>query len=175
MGLFSKEKITIDQLTENHVNLIFRSISDDSLEVYKMLLKNMNENEVIDKRQKREILVLEMLATTRVIQKVFTDVKESKILLDKLYAKIYDKFSESEKEQSEFEEFVNERYKVYYKILTSDSMFSLGIGKQFADYFLNKDVTSLAFINAITDIFISNIKLGQEFLEGLLSKYELEK
>ena len=173
MGIFSKVKITLDQLAENHADLVFRSISDESLGVYVMLLRSTGENEEINERQKKEILVLEMLATTRAIQKVFTNDDEARTLLDKLYLKVYRKISEIETEQAEFEVFLNERYKAYYKTLTADTMFSLGVGKQFADFFLGKDVRSLAFTNTIEDIFISNINEGEKFLRGLLSKYEL--
>jgi len=173
MGILSKDKITLDQLAENHADLVLHTISDESLSVYGMLLRNMGENDEINERQKREILVLEMLATTRAIQKVFTNIDEARTLLDKLYIKVYKKISEIKTEQDEFEAFLNERYKAYYQTLTADTMFSLGIGKQFADYFLGKDVRISAFTNTIEDIFISNIREDEKFLRGILSKYEL--
>lgn len=178
MGFFSKDKITRNQLVENLSAMVFHSISDDSLETYKILLKDMRESEAIDEKQKREILILEMLAITRSVQKIFTNQNEAKFLLDKLYSKVYDGISRAEEERLEFEEFVRERYRIYYEILSSQSQFmAFTFGKQFADYFLNKDVkgTGLALINTATDIFMLNVEETEKFIRGLLSKYELEK
>lgn len=178
MGFFSKDKITLDQLTDALTVIVFNSISDDSLETYKILLKDMKESEAIDERQKREILILELLATTRAIQKIFNAGSyTTKILLDKLYSKVYSRISKIEAGQVKFEKFIHERYKIYYEILSSRSQFmDFTFGKQFTDYFLDKDVagSGLALIYTVTDIFMLNIEETEKFIKELLSKYELK-
>lgn len=178
MGFFGKDKITLDQLAEGLADMVFKSTSETSLEAYKVLLKDMKESEEIDARQKREVLVFEMLAATRAVSKVFTNPNEARELLDKFHAKIYNKVSDSDDEQVDFEKFVNERYQTYYKILASkEENMMFVFGKQFTDYFLNKDVrgTGLALIVTSAEIFGSNIENLGNFLKEILSKFELRK
>jgi len=178
MGFFGKEKITFDQLASGLADMVLRSISDAQLEPYRILLKSMKEEDVIDEGQKREILVLEMLAATRAVSVVFSDSNISKEILDEFHAKIYDKVCQSNKEQIDFEKFVNNRYRTYYEILGSGSenmMFFFG--KQFVDYFLKKDLkgASLALITSSAEFFASNTKTLVEFLKSVTEKFELKR
>ena len=59
MGIFSKVKITLDQLAENHADFVFRSISDESLGVYVMLLRSTGENEEINEKKILFLLLFE--------------------------------------------------------------------------------------------------------------------
>ena len=185
MGFFSKNKLTIDQLAEDLANEVLESISEASLQQYTTMLRvrDVGESEEFDDRQKRELLILKMLAITRAVQNVFTNSDDEKSLLDKLYAKIYNKISGSKEDQISFEQFINERYQTYYKILASkeDNM-PFQFGKQFVNYFFNKDIMSsdsrgeyLPFIMFIAKIFTINLKNDSDFFKEILSKYELKK
>ena len=178
MGFFGKNKITLDQLVEGLADMVFKSTTETSLQAYKTLLKDMKESEEIDPRQKREILVFEMLAATRAISKVFTNPSEVRELQDKFHAKIYALVSDSEDEQIDFEKFIGERYQTYYQILASkEENMMFHFGKQFTDYFLNKDVmgTGLALIMCSAEIFVSNFENLSNFMKEILIKFELKK
>ena len=178
MGFFGKNKITLDQSAEGLADMVFKSTTETSLQAYKTLIKDMKESEEIDPRQKREVLVFEMLAATRAISKVFTNPSEAKELLDKFHSKIYGMVSDVEDEQVDFEKFINERYQTYYQILASkEENMMFHFGKQFADYFLNKDImgTGLALIMCSAEIFVSNIENLSNFMKEILIKFELKK
>lgn len=178
MGFFGKNKITLDQLAESLAVMAFSSASKTSLQAYKTLLKDMKESEEIDLKQKKEVLVFEMLATTRAISKVFINLNEARELQDKFHAKIYGLVSDLEKEQIDFEKFINERYQTYYQILSSkDENVMFHFGKKFADYFLNKDVTGtgLVLIMCSAEIFVSNFENTSNFIKEILSKFDLKK
>src|SRR3989338_228379 len=102
-----QNKITIDQLATALADMVFKKISETSLQSYKVL---MEEGEEIDARRKKEFLVFGMLAATRAVLMVFTDSNEANKLLDKFHVKIYSMVSDSDNEQTAFEEFVNKRY-----------------------------------------------------------------
>jgi len=163
-----QNKITIDQLATALADMVFKKISETSLQSYKVL---MEEGEEIDARRKKEFLVFGMLAATRAVLMVFTDSNEANKLLDKFHVKIYSMVSDSDNEQTAFEEFVNKRYQTYYQILNSkEENVSYRLGKQFTNYFLNKDLEGeelgqrLVLILAFAKIFYLNIETWSGFL-----------
>ena len=178
MGFFSKDKVTLDQLAKVLADMVFKSLFETSFEAYKTLLRYVKESEDINARQKREVLVFEMLAATRAVSKTFTNPIEAKELLDKFHAKIYDMVSYPEDEQLNFENFVTERYQTYYKILElKEKNMMFLFGKRFADYLLNKDVggSGLFLIVSSAEIFTSNIENSSNLIKDILSKFELSK
>lgn len=177
MGLFDffKDKLTSRQLAENLSLIIFNSIEDDHLESYKKVLKGIGESDIISENQKKEIMVIELLALTRAIQNNFTNTDKLQLVLDLLYTQIYNKISKKEKEQTEFEKFIHKRANVYYNIFLSNSDYmAFAFGKQFADYFFGKDFYDPRFINFIADTFRNNIEGEEKLISDLMSKYDME-
>lgn len=177
MGLFGKDKVTEDELINNIADLVFNSsTSKESLDPYMNMLRNMKESSQISQRQQREILALEMLALTRAIVKLGDKISAPKEFLDKFHAKIYTYISDVEGEQAEFEKFIQERYQTYSQILVlKEENMMFFFGKQFADYFLNKDVKhqGLAMFASVAQIFAMKVDNFEKILRGIFSKFEV--
>ncbi|PIQ91484.1 MAG: hypothetical protein COV70_03490 [Parcubacteria group bacterium CG11_big_fil_rev_8_21_14_0_20_39_22] len=176
MGFFGKDKITKDELIDNVADMVFNSTSAESLKPYSDMLKNMKETPEINERQQREILVLEMLAITRTVSKLGDKISNPKEFLDKFHEKIYSRISDDEKKQVEFEEMVQNRYQTYYQILASkEENMMFFFGKQFTDYFLDKDVKhqGLVMFVSVAQIFALHIENFEKMIREIFSKFDV--
>ena len=176
MGLFLKDKITIQAIANSIASIVFESQSEKSLKQYSILLKEIGENEIISKKQKRELLIFDMFAATIAIQKSFDDSPRTQILLDCFHEDIYKRISNTEKRLIEFEKIMQERYQSYYKILSlkkENMMFSFG--RRFTHYFLNHNTTEkeLVFVISSEEMFSVTIETIQGFLKEVLVKYKI--
>jgi len=172
MGFFSKkQKIGFNELLDIVILLTLNSW-EESQKLYKIFLKNLGESDVIDNRKKTEILIFEMLASTVAIKKTIN----SELLLDTFHNMVGDKVSNQELTKDYFKKLLAERYAVYQKILMEGGNFmTFSMGKQFADYFLDKDCEDMALINFSGESFFTTIKMNSEFLENIVKDYEISK
>lgn len=172
MGFFSsKEKVSSQKLLDIIVLTTITSWNE-SQKAYKMLLKDAGESETIDNRQKMELLIFEMLAMTVAIRKVFN----SELMLDAFHNMISEKVSSFEWNKESFKKIILERYSVYQNILNEGGSFLVfGLGKQFADYFLEKDCKAMALINFSGENFFSEIDNNSEFFQNFINTYEIDK
>ena len=170
MGFFNKkEKVSFEKLLDFFVLMTIKQW-ETYQELFKMFLKNAGENENINNRQKEEILIFSMLEMTTVIKKVFN----SELLLDAFHEIISDKVSLFEGNKNSFKITVIERYSVYQKILSEggDSMV-FNLGKQFADYLLDKDCMDIPLINFCGKGFFLSVSNSSEFFKDFINKYEI--
>lgn len=172
MGFFtSKEKVGSQKLLDMIVLTTITSWNE-SQKAYKLLLKDAGESETIDNRQKTELLIFEMLAMTIVIKKVF----DSELMLDAFHNMISEKVSSFEWNKEFFKKTLVERYAVYQNILNEGGSFLVfSMGKQFADYFLEKDCMAMALINFSGENFFTEVNNNSEFFQGFINKYEIGK
>ncbi|HCB19376.1 TPA: hypothetical protein DEP34_03230 [Candidatus Uhrbacteria bacterium] len=151
--------------------------SDEDLDVYKKSLKACGLSKDITKRRKGEIFIFELLASTHAIQSAFTKSPlMGNFVLDALHAYIYSVYSEDEKDQTDFEELLNERYKRYRVILASDGdMVPFFLGAEFAANFFGEEAPkeALPFILTSAEVFFSRMTGLKEFLDEILLKYEI--
>lgn len=173
----SKETINIKEFADMFAQTIMNSISDDSLKRYSDAFKDMGENTTITQEQKNDLLIFNMLSSTRAIQNYFHDEKFEKKLLDLVHERVYELAFSSEKEQEQFEEILQKRYGIYYTILASgEENIALILGKQFMDFLLKRDVRSegMVMIFSEAEIFITKIELTENLIKDVLSKFDLK-
>ncbi|EKE07230.1 MAG: hypothetical protein ACD_18C00146G0002 [uncultured bacterium] len=104
--------ITIDNLA--------KIISEKILNYENFIPKEINF--ILDKDQKRELMILDLFNMTKAVSRSFEDKNELlKKILDKIHSLSYTKYCENEEDENKFEELLNERYFVYYSIFNSKS------------------------------------------------------
>lgn len=176
MSFFSKNKITMHDLANGVADFVLKNQSPKSLKQYSNLLKEIGEDNNINEKQKRELLVFDMLAATLAIQKAFDNSSQKQNLLDCFHENIYKRISDIEKSLVEFEKFVQERYRTYYEILSSkeeNTMFNLG--RRFNSYFLNHSVEGKELVLTVSSVRIFGLTIEniKNFLIEVLAKYEI--
>ncbi len=166
-----KKKISFNELLDAITLFVINSWKENQ-KLYVRFLKDAGEDEAIDNHKKTELLIFEMLAMTIAVRKTLN----SELLLDSFHNAISEKVSEFEGTKEHFKELLIERYAIYQKILGEGGSFLVfGLGKQFADYFLNKDFQGMALINYSGEMFLEAVKQWSEFLESVISEYEIGK
>lgn len=175
MGLFSKDKITMGELGSTIAKFVFE-YQPRNIATYSKLVKEIDNNFNIDDRQKEELLIFDMLVVVRAFDSVFSDSPERNYILDRFHENIYNNISNDREVQEKFEEKVQDRYRAYYDILSSDSeQVMFNFGSQFSSYFFDREEKGqgISLVMASAGIFIETFKIMREMLINILSKYEL--
>lgn len=177
MGLFSREKITMNELASTIAKSVFEH-QLKNIEIYSKLFKDSDIEFNINEKQKEEILIFDMFVVVRSFQLVMEINPETNYILDKFHENIYNALSDDNEILYKFEEKVQNRYVVYNEKLSSqDKDVMLNFGMQFSRYFFNNKKDDMGLLLAITsaNIMIESIKILKKMITEILSNYELIK
>lgn|SRR3989338_11007226 len=175
MGFFSKKSITVNNLATSLADMVLQS---NWLASFSHLLSEMGEEPTITPDQKKEIIAVEMLTTVYAIQKGLSNNLGRTDVLDAFHMSVYTRISKYPYERKKFEEFLNARYEAYYKILNAKGEnMMLHFGKQFSDFFRNRDTkdTDLILNVSIVKMVGDTMEIRERFLKEVLAKFELIK
>jgi hypothetical protein len=176
MGLFTKKKITVEQIANTFTEMI---ASLHTHEQISELLKASGQEFVINDQQKKEITAFQMFTATHAIQAGFGQVLGSQELLDSFHQKMFNNISCFQSEQLDFEKFIKDRYQAYYKVLHSDSKdMGISVGACFDDYFFShnqqKGGSGLLVIGSAL-LFLNQFNHTAKFIKEVLAKFEVVK
>ena len=178
MGLFSKQNITMQQFAEQMAKFVL-DLQEQSIQSYITIIAKKEKGFTMNKEQKEEVLIFDMLVMLRAIEASLGGSSETNYILDKFHESVYDIISDDKVAQKKFEEKIQNRYKKYYEILSSsDEQIMFSLGTQFATYFFNKKEErgdNLVFIMTSAQLFASTFLNEKTMVEELLSKYKIVK
>src|SRR3989338_10973644 len=137
MGLFSSNRVTRKNIIESLSGFFdtgYKSLSQGLIQVFEGKIEINNE-------QKKELMIVSMLAVTEATSKTWGKLAEEKELVGKKPREIILKqyFSNTE-EFEQFEELFNKRSREYHEVLQPENTeLALQFGQIFCTHFLGKD------------------------------------
>ena len=176
MGLFSSNRVTRKNIIESLSGFFdtgYKSLSQGLIQVFEGKIEINNE-------QKKELMVVAMLAVTEATSKTWGKLAEEKELVGKKPREIMLKqyFSNAE-EFERFEELFNKRSKEYHEVLQPENTeLALQFGQIFCTHFLDKDKISdleidsknTAIMMFVGMMFIKQMTGVKKFFDEIMAK-----
>ncbi len=171
MGLLRKRQtVPLGLVAEGLATIVLRESSRKKVgEVFAGTLRDQDE---IDDRARRELLVLKAFCATRATSDVLDRPGSAEKLLDLLHERIYLSESSTADERARFEEQLRERYKSYHSILNGSGDPMRSLGTFFADKFLMTN--DAAFVHLSAQTFFRQLELIRTALGQIFAEFDLE-
>ena len=170
MGLLRKHKVPLELVAEGLATIILRESSRKRVgEVFAGTLRDQDE---IDDRARRELLVLKAFCATRAASDTLDRPGSAEQLLDLLHEKIYLSESNTGHDPASLEEQLRERYKSYHSILNGSGDPMKSLGTFFADKFLRTN--DAAFVHLSAQTFFRQLELTRTALGQIFAEFDVE-
>ena len=170
MGFLQKRQtVPIELVADGLATIVLRESSRKKIgEVFAGTLR---DNDEIDERARRELLVLKMFCVTRAASDTLDKPGSAERLLDLLHEKIYLNASSTNHERANFEQHLRERYRTYHSILNESIDPVKSLGTFFADKFLSTN--DAAFVHLTAQTFFRQLERTRTALGRIFSDFDL--